>query len=1222
LLLLARHAGAWWSQWYGELDEAKFAFAMQPTAVPDLSAATKKLGDAGLAGTCVLAFAHRLEHLSHAEDPVAAATAANKHLDTVRVHAVSGQAEEGCPLTTELAVLGTMLMGEHPRGETAAQDAVIADAVYRWGQAASKLPANARTHWSAAVDLSLLCEPVDQEQAVGLLGHLPGLDRPSAEPVRTALAQWIRGLRPPRDPARYWGQLLPSRLRDRRLAVACGQPEFRATLLGLKGGEIAQAFTHLAEATSCGEAPATLLADLIDSAPARFGPGAIAAALRTETAGPLIEALRSTAERDDLAPDVCTALMNVLPVPAGALAEIAVALRQRLVGEHRKASAAGHRHAPSLLAGELVELSDALAHVGQPADALAAAEAAVTLYGDLRATASAVAVAPGLRAALRTLAARRLERGEQSHAAETAKKAVELCEEVTLASPEHGAWLAIELTFLADLLLDDGRPSAAADAYRQAATVYDNLRRDEPRTLLHQHAEVLCGLSDALDACNAPGKAAEAMESAVRLYETLADGDPRGYLYPLAATLEVLAERLGRANHSGEAARAAEHAVTLYRRLAERHQRTELPDYAEALRRLADRYAQAGRHQDALNAAYQSVDRYRSLARAGGVTVSAELSAALYTLALRYRDVDQPDYAADAAVEAAHGYRRLVEQGHAEYRPALAAALSNAAVMRGAQGRLRESEPLAQQAVQEAVTLDAHHDLERAAARNNLAIVLGELARRDGREQLITDSVEAARDAVDILDHRPMTEPESHVKALITLARQLGAATLFEEGVASGERAADLSAGTDAEPAAGNRILAADALRTLAERYADADRWDEAAATAERAREEYRRLGKDYSGQLLADLAHVSALQARMPTQPANLASAIAAAQEATRCYAELSSWDPAGYLDRHVSALEHWAALCHKAGDDEQANGLVQTAIGAGASLMQTDPRRHTAGQAARFRQLAELAVSTDLEAAVAAAEEAFSLSQRVRDPRLTRLELAVSALLLSRLLSKKWQPDDARSMTLADTAVSNYEATDRSDLYLGDYAAALLHRARLHARARDSGRAAIDAGSAVGHYQALVDNGQPAHRPALAEALRAWASYVPDKEAATRKALYTEAVQNYEILCGEDRETPERYLPGLAWTLLDLAKDLYSRGKKSRVESLRRSREAVDALATLARHQPADFARKAVRALLEHAGRLTENNREMEAQGIRAEAEQINQLIGGDQADPGHPR
>jgi tetratricopeptide (TPR) repeat protein len=194
---------------------------------------------------------------------------------------------------------------------------------------------------------------------------------------------------------------------------------------------------------------------------------------------------------------------------------------------------------------------------------------------------------------------------------------------------------------------------------------------------------------------------------------------------------------------------------------------------------------------------------------------------------------------------------------------------------------------------------------------------------------------------------------------------------------------------------------------------------------------------------------------------------------------------------------------------------------------------------------------------------------------------------------------------MPLANTAVNRYEelARERPEHYLASYAAALVHRSRLHARQGDPARSATDAATAIRYLRDVVAN-QPQHQPALAEALMARATNLPEAGAAERWPLYEEALGHFEALAAQD---PERYRAPLAAALLVFSTDVFARGKKFREESLAHSQRAVDLLVDLAVELPQLYGRRAANALRQHADRLAKAGRSDDAAQAREQADAL---------------
>ncbi|MDQ7909311.1 hypothetical protein RB614_32800 [Phytohabitans sp. ZYX-F-186] len=1189
LLVTAPGDAAGWVAWRERPGSpGALAFAEAPLVVPGFPSG------AGLAPAAArrwsLALAAGLEGLVEPAD-------VERRLSGPGAGRLPAWAAGGSPETAAVAVLATLLADDPPANLAAAEEVVLADAVDRWTSASARHGERVRSLALPAIDLAALIRPADEAEATKILAGLPGASGVAE------LADWVRTTCPPAEPdQRYWGTPLPARLRGRRLVAACADAGLVAAVRRLDTPHTPFALARLAEAAPYGEPPAELLRVLVLGDPVGWGAAAIRAIRATAAPDPLVAVLRELG-RADLAAEARVALADALPTPAGALAEVEVPLREQLVAGYRRSVEGGQRQARSLLATELLALSRALAEAGRAGDALATAREAVDRHREQREVAPAPGVLRGLRTALRTLAIRHLALDQDGPAAEAAREAVELCREAESADREVATWLAADLEFLGAMRLDGGEPEAAAEAYDEAVRAHRRAAAEGRATPGDGLGVVLCGLSDALAACGRTGPAAGAMAEAVVAYERLAATDPQTYQPTLAVALEVLAGRLAAAGRTDEAVQAAERAVRVHRRLGEQARDERSTDHAEALRRLSDLYAVAERADDALSAAHESVERHRTAAAEH--MVSAGLCAALHTLARRYDEMDQTDYAADAAVEAANGYRRLVERGQEEHRAALAGALSNAAVLRGRQGIARESEPLARQALQAAAALDSPDPAQLAAIRNNLAIVLGAATGRPGGERLLDESASLAEQAVRGLDER---DPAGLVRALLTLARQRAATGDTADSVAAAERAVEVCAGLGVRRA--DLVLAAEALGSLAERYAEAVRFAEAAAAVERARDAHRRLVRMGLARHRAGLGDLAMLQAGMPSDVVSPLAAAGAADEAVACYRELAAEQPERFRPSLVAALDRSAQLYGRMDRGEDAYDRMVEAIEVGRTLVATVPHVHTADQAARLRWLAERLEATDPEAARDAAEEAFALSREVSDPKAGRHELAASAALLARLLPHHGTSEEgARPMLLANTAANRFEelARERPDIYLGELAGVLMHRAGLKAAVGNVAASAADADEAVTYHREVAAN-RAAHRPALAQALLDRLE-LPADDSLDRIAVLRETTEIYGTL---SQDAPEPYLPRLARAQIRLAGELSSRGRRHRPESLREGRLGVDILADLAEQRPAEFGAEAVKALLDHAQHLVRAGRDVEAQGIRGRAARVNGLLG----------
>ncbi len=1097
---------------------------------------------------------------------------------------------------------------------------LLRDTMVSWTARAEALPAIVRPLSMDALLVAALAGPVNRAEALRALAALP---RAGSEQDRESLVDWLADLSSMRE-AQYngWGEILPGPLREHFAATAFAHPDVLAVVPRLNPDHAEAALGALA----CAAAPDALAALVHKHLPELWQP-AVRAACHVETPTPLVEALHSVLSGPEVSSALCEAVQRALPSPADRLQPVAVSVAGRLVRERRRDLDEGRDSTGYPLAAQLVVESAILAEDADPEPALSAAREAVRLYQQRMSVDPPEVALPGLCQALRATAQRLAEAHQPAQAVAPAEEAVAHWRSLATGDASRTGALASALDFLAGLRLAAGQAKPAATAFEEAAELYRDLR-PERRVL------ALCGLSDALAAAGQFAAAASALDNAVDGYERLANDRPQTYLHPLAATCEVLAERWHRAGELRAAVAAGQRAVRYYGHIADHFPGGELPDRAEALRRLSDLLAEAEQPHAALEMARQSLRLYEALSPRAESPLQPRRSAAAFTLSSRHAELGDLASAVWYGTEAVNGYRGLTDQRRGEHRRALVAALGTLALHKGMQGRLVESAPLAREAVVVAGQLAEEGDpLPGGAALTNQAIVLGEIGHSKGEGAAeLPAAVESARKAVELLSAcRDGDDRVMLAKALDTLALRLAAAGDVRAAVGEAEQAVRVlgEPATDASEDELRRYAVA--LYTLTDLHVQAQDWADAMTTARRTYEAFRRLPEPRSLVDRADLAAVSALVSRLPEEAVPTETALAAAREAVADYTALEMQDSSRYREPRAAALGTLAALFDRVDASAASRTERDKEIEVRRALAGDHSAQHVADLATALLHKATSLEDRTLADAVAAAEEAYALSQRVHHPRLGLATLADSAYTLSRLLTKPGPTaDDLRSVELAATAVSRYERLADADApaYLARYAAALVHRSRRYWAVNNWTNAIADAEKALQHYRLLATN-RPQHVPALIEALMHYASVVRTDRPGELRRIYHEVNEHYQRLADVE---PDAYGEAYARALRMEGNTYDTDSRRPRPESLElheKAAQVLEGLAVLRRERAesqgagriatrieADNARdeaaKEWRGLAERLERAGDRRRAREA---RSRAERLEQ----DQRDPG---
>ena len=337
--------------------------------------------------------------------------------------------------------------------------------------------------------------------------------------VTEAVALWLRELYPPdRDGA--LGGLRPDRLAELLVAreLAASPALAEACLMGLTGEQARRALILLARAS--GDHPAAQA--LLESSVARFSDVA------AELAAPR---------------EVLIAVADTIPYPSLALAPAHAALAARIADTYP--------HGTAGRAQWLAAQAALLAGLGQPEEALAPSEEAVTIYRHL-AAADPDAFLPDLPLALNNQAGLLAELGRLEEALAASEEAVAIRHDQAAASQDvFLPDLAMALTNQSLHLSALGRLEEALAASEEAVTTYRHFAASHPDAFLPDLANALTNQSGRLAELGRLEEALSIIEEAAAIWHDQAATSPDAFLPDLANTLINLSSCLAELRPAG-----------------------------------------------------------------------------------------------------------------------------------------------------------------------------------------------------------------------------------------------------------------------------------------------------------------------------------------------------------------------------------------------------------------------------------------------------------------------------------------------------------------------------------------------------------------------------------------------------------------------------------------------------------------------------------------------
>ena len=677
LLLLARHTVGWWDTLNQTADQLAGELAD-----PALELYDGELTPADRAeqhGRALIAFA------AHLPDPVTAA-------GPVRL----ADPAFANPLLVHMHALLTVCGAQVPTAGEAVRERIL-DAVLdrergRWaGTFPAGVPTGGARTRQQAVTVATLLAPPTEAAAAHALTVIGEFAPDAAAGARAAVATWLRGLYPGSD-SPWIAPLRPDLLAEQLLAT-CAQ----LTGLVLAGyatmpGQAEQLLTELTRA-----GPRLPVRAALDRLLAGHLPRLLTAAIDAP-AGRLPDLL-DLALRLAPQPGLAAVLAGRMPEHSMQLAALAATLTSQQVTHYRAATIAGEPDAANLLARSLNNLSNALAGLGRPEDALAAIQEATGIYREL-AAARPEAFRPDLALMLANLSALLAGLGRREDALAASQEAVTIRRELAAVRPEgFRPELAAMLTNLAGDLADLGQPEDALAAGEEAAGIYRELAAAHPEEFRPDLAMSLTNLAAMLAGLGRREDALAAIQEAVSIYRELAAARPEEFRPDLARALNNLSTDLADLGRPEDALAAIQEAVTIRRELAAARPDAFRPDLAGSLTNLSARLSGLARPEDALAAGEEAADIYRALAAARPEAFRPGLALALDNLSGRLAELGRREDALAAIQEAVSIYRELAAARPDAFRPDLARALTNLSLWLAGLGRGEDALAAGEEAV-------------------------------------------------------------------------------------------------------------------------------------------------------------------------------------------------------------------------------------------------------------------------------------------------------------------------------------------------------------------------------------------------------------------------------------------------------------------------------------------------------------------------------------------
>ena len=372
------------------------------------------------------------------------------------------------------------------------------------------------------------------------------------------------------------------------------------------------------------------------------------------------------------------------------------------------------------------------------------------------------------------------------------------------------------------------------------------------------------------------------------------------------------------------------------------------------------------------------------------------------------------------------------------------------------------------------------------------------------------------------------------------------------------------------DPDAANRL--ARSLNNLSGRLAALGRREDALAAIQEATATYRELTAARPDAFRPDLAGSLSNLAVLLGDLGRQEEALAAAEEAVTIRRELAAARPDAFRPDLAESLNILAALQGDLGRREDALAAIQEAVTIRRELAAASPDAFRPDLAGSLNNLSNrLADLGRREDALAAAEEAVTIRRELAaaSPDAFRPDLARSLHNLATALAELGRREDALAAIQEAVTIRRELAAARPDAFRPDLARSLNNLAGWLAAVGRREDALAAAEEATATYRELAAARPDAFRPYLAGSLTTLANRLGDL-GRPEDALATiqEAAEAYRELAAA---RPDAFRPGLAMSLTTLANRLGDLGRRE--EALAAAEEAAEAYRELAAAHPDAF-------------------------------------------------
>ncbi|MFJ1767855.1 tetratricopeptide repeat protein [Amycolatopsis sp. NPDC088138] len=686
LLLLARTAGAWWTDTLPTASDAvqDLAQTARVAALPVLDDTSQDRLDSYR--TAVQAFAAALIRVPGYENEPWAAAAADV---TERAAPEAGGQTVLAVQMTALADLLDNTMATSSAGDSP-EDRLLQHERRHWAASAGDLDLSPSAQKDVVAATALL-SPTTAQELDSVVGLVPAVAELSLD-RRDSVRAWLLHLYPGTEPDTFAG-LAPDRLAERLIgrlladttrasvveAIAAGVDEADAERLLMVS---ARAAAHTVVQPQAG--------DVLTSLCVRHS-GLLVAAVRVvpsiEQAAPLLRALGQAATSTSTSTTLLLRLRDALPDQTNVLADTAADITETIVARQRQALIDDPSLSDADLATSLIHRAIRLFALGQYDEGLPVITEAVDVcrrLAEQRPDAYLLNLAGSLNNRASMLGA--LGRHEDGLAATT--EAIDIFRRLAEQRPDtYLPNLAMSLNNRANMLGALGRHEDGLAATTEAVAIRRRLAEQRPDTHLPSLALSLNNHAVRLDELGRHEDGLAAITEAVAIRRRLAEQRPDTYLPSLAMSLSNRANLLGALGRHEDGLAATTEAVAIRRQFAEQRPDTYLPDLAMCLNNHAVLLGALGRHEDGLAATTETIDIFRRLAEQRLDTYMPYLAMSLNNHAIRLFALGQYDEGLPVITEVVAIRRRLAEQRPDTYLPDLAMSLNYRANLLGALGR-------------------------------------------------------------------------------------------------------------------------------------------------------------------------------------------------------------------------------------------------------------------------------------------------------------------------------------------------------------------------------------------------------------------------------------------------------------------------------------------------------------------------------------------------------